>query len=248
MYFIYRITNKLNGKVYVGRTTQNPKTRLRQHIAGMGFGKKMPIHLAIQKHGIDNFDFEVVYTGFNISDAGYAELYFINEYNSIAPNGYNVDLNTKFLKDNPYLIGGSNMSSAVQSIEGEPTSVEYNPSTRARYPVELWKQIRSLYLSGKCPKDINSTLNTNIPIDTMTKKLRGLGCDTSSKARNKIRGNGRFLITDSESALVVEDFKKGLKTKQLEKKYNRANATIRKILVLAGVYISVDKKICRTAL
>lgn len=225
---------------------QQPEIRWKQHITGMGYGKKMPIHLALKKYGIDNFIFEVIYICFNEKDSGFAEIFFINNFNCLSPNGYNVDLNAKHIKDNPYLIEDSNTSSAVQSIPSETTNVEYNLGKRVRYPIELWYEIKSLYLKSYSPKEIQNILNISIPHRTMISKLKALGCDTSCKARNKLRGNGRYFITNSEKLNIVEDFKKGLTPVQLEKKYKRSSRVIKTALVQANVYVSLDKKICRT--
>ena len=138
MFYIYKITNKISDKCYIGRTCQEVSVRFKQHITGMGLGKKMPIHLALSKYGSEMFTVETIFCTKDLTDCEYAEIYFINKFNSIAPNGYNVDLNTDKLKDNPYLIEEYKRSSAVQSIEGENCNTEYNPSTRTRYPVELW--------------------------------------------------------------------------------------------------------------
>lgn len=140
-YWIYKITNKTNNKSYIGKTTQKPEIRWKQHILGMGYGKQMPIHLALTKYKKENFTFEVIYTCKDETDMNFAEVYFINKYTSLVPYGYNLDFSTQHLRDNPYLIGENNNSSAVQSIDSEPANAEYNLSTRTRYPVELWNTI-----------------------------------------------------------------------------------------------------------
>jgi group I intron endonuclease len=246
MVYIYKITNILNNKVYVGKTEQEPKTRWRQHFVGMGNGKKMPIHLALKKYGYKNFQFEIVYVCFDNKDAIHAEGYFINTFTSIAPYGYNVHLTTGHMKDNPYLIAGTNNLAAVQSIPSETTQVEYNLGKRTRYPIELWNDIKKLYSNGKTIKEIKIFLNIEIPNRTMLSKLKALGCDTSSKTRNKIRGNGKYIIPQSEQLNIIDDFKSGLTPVQLEKKYKRAARTVKNILVTANLYVSLDKKICRT--
>jgi GIY-YIG catalytic domain len=245
-YYIYKITNKLNNKSYIGKTTQVPKTRWRQHVIGMGYGKYMPIHLALKKYKSNNFNFEIIKECINTNDMNFSEIYFIDKFNTLSPYGYNVDFNVRYLKDNPYLINESNTSLAVQSIPSEPVNSEYNLGKRTRYPIELWYEIKRLYLDGKSPKDICKFLEITVPHRTMISKLQVLGCDTSSKTRNKIRGNGRFLITDSEKLNIVTDFKNGFTPVQLEKKHKRSSKIIKKALVDAGLYVSRDKKICRT--
>lgn len=245
-YNIYKITNKLNGKSYIGKTTQLPKVRFKQHALGMGYGKYMPIHLSIKKYGIENFELKVIHESINDIDMNFAEIYFIDKYNTLSPYGYNIDFNVKYLKDNPYLIANVKDFAAVQSIPSETVNSEYNLGTRTRYPIELWYEIKSLYLDGKAPKDICQILEIKVPHRTMISKLKVLSCDTSNKARNKIRGNGKFLISDSEKLNIVNDFKKGFTPVQLEKKHKRSSKVIKQTLVDSKLYVSLDKKICRT--
>jgi hypothetical protein len=212
----------------------------------MGMGKKMPVHLALQKYGKENFVIEEVCTCLDEKYAGYLEVYFINTFNSLAPNGYNVDFNTKYIKDNPYLIRENKESLAVQSIASESDLSEYNLATRPRYPYELWMTIKDLYEQGKSPTDINNLLNLNIPNYTIVNKLKDLGCNTTSKSRNLLRGNGKFKLSEVERLNIINDFKNGLSCVQLERKYKRASRPIKTVLVEAGLYTSKDKNICRT--
>lgn len=48
------------------------------------------IHNSIKKHGKHNFKIEVLACATNLNDLNYLESYFIKEYNSLAPNGYNL--------------------------------------------------------------------------------------------------------------------------------------------------------------
>ena len=56
---IYKITNKINGKCYVGQSVDIPK-RWREHTHHSNKGDGYAIHNAIAFHGIENFNFEVV--------------------------------------------------------------------------------------------------------------------------------------------------------------------------------------------
>ncbi len=86
---IYKITNKLNNKIYVGQSN-NPMERWKQHklraIAAQDKGKSA-IHDALRENGIDNFIFEIIGWFENYNDK---EKYYINYYNSLVPNGYNI--------------------------------------------------------------------------------------------------------------------------------------------------------------
>lgn len=87
--FIYKITNKINGKSYIGQTTQNVKERFYQHCATKCSQAilNMVIHKAINKYGKSNFTIEVIeeVESTNLNDR---ERYWIRYYDSYN-NGYN---------------------------------------------------------------------------------------------------------------------------------------------------------------
>ncbi len=89
---IYRILNKINGKIYIGETTQdNPNERWMQHkrhVLNGEFGCRA-LYSAMTKYGIDNFEFKILFFCFN-EDVEKYEIQMIEKLNTIAPNGYNI--------------------------------------------------------------------------------------------------------------------------------------------------------------
>ena len=87
--FIYKITNKINGKSYIGQTIQSVKERFYQHCATKCSQAilNMVIHKAINKYGKSNFTIEVIeeVESTNLNDR---ERYWIRYYDSYN-NGYN---------------------------------------------------------------------------------------------------------------------------------------------------------------
>lgn len=87
--FIYKITNIVNGKSYIGQTIQDVKERFYQHCATKCSKavSNMAIHKAIKKYGKSNFTIEVIeeIDSANLNDR---EKYWIKYYNSYN-NGYN---------------------------------------------------------------------------------------------------------------------------------------------------------------
>ena len=81
---IYKITNKENGKSYIGQSV-NIERRLQEHIRR----DKQYIDMAIQKYGSQNFTFETI-EECDIDNLDEREEYWTLYYNSIAPNGYNI--------------------------------------------------------------------------------------------------------------------------------------------------------------
>lgn len=91
-YCVYLITNILNNKVYIGKTSSDTDRRWKDHIrvAQDDSYKKQAIHKAIAKYGVDNFEFSVL-KHFKSEDAAYkAEIKYIKKYKSYGTDaGYN---------------------------------------------------------------------------------------------------------------------------------------------------------------
>lgn len=92
MYCIYKIENKINGKVYIG-LTKNYKDRMKTHCRSMNKKqtKHLPLYKSMAKHGIINFEFSIIENGLSEEDVGEREIFYIKKYNSQNKDfGYNV--------------------------------------------------------------------------------------------------------------------------------------------------------------
>ena len=83
---IYKITNTVNDKVYIGATTRKLKVRWAAHKKDSRYGT-CPIYKAIQKLGIENFNITEIEKVEN-TDLYEREHYWIKYYDSYN-NGYN---------------------------------------------------------------------------------------------------------------------------------------------------------------
>lgn len=94
VYTIYKITNKTNGKCYIGYTSKkNPRHRFVEHISASNGPNyhKQNLHEAIRKHGEQNFTFEVLYQSSNREYTFRTkEQELIEEHNAMGPSGYNM--------------------------------------------------------------------------------------------------------------------------------------------------------------
>lgn len=86
---IYKITNTVNGKVYVGQTTRTMEWRWRQH-QQPNRKSRMPIGAAIQKYGPENFTIEQLEGCSSQAELDEAETRWIALLGSLAPAGYNI--------------------------------------------------------------------------------------------------------------------------------------------------------------
>lgn len=89
--YIYFIINKVNGKRYVGQTT-NFSRRKQNHISKLKHHKHDNIKLqnAWDKYGEENFYFEkITYENLTPEELNEEEIHFIEKYDS-RENGYNI--------------------------------------------------------------------------------------------------------------------------------------------------------------
>lgn len=84
---IYKITNLINNKVYIGKTISSLEKRFNAHFT---IKRKYYFQRALHKYGRENFKIEQICSSLNINNLDELEKYFINYYNSIFPYGYNL--------------------------------------------------------------------------------------------------------------------------------------------------------------
>ena len=85
-YIVYKHTNKINGKCYIGITCRDIQDRWRD---GKGYKRQKKFYNAILKYGWDSFSHEVLLDGLTREEACAAEIALIKSHDSIL-NGYNV--------------------------------------------------------------------------------------------------------------------------------------------------------------
>ena len=91
MGFIYKITNKITNKCYIGETVKpDPEKRWTQHKNTIKRGIGCPaLQDAVKKYGVENFKFDVILICFDEDRFKY-EIEYIKKYNTLVPNGYNI--------------------------------------------------------------------------------------------------------------------------------------------------------------
>lgn len=87
---IYTITNRLNGKVYVGQCVGRVRRRWSNHNNPKSGSGRTAIKNAIQLYGKESFDYRVLDLALSREELNKKEIYWINELGSLAPQGYNL--------------------------------------------------------------------------------------------------------------------------------------------------------------
>ena len=81
--------NKINHKVYIGKTCQELETRFGSN--GCGYRQCPYFYNAIKKYGWNNFDHEILFSGLTEEEANKLEVEMIEKYNSRNSEfGYNI--------------------------------------------------------------------------------------------------------------------------------------------------------------
>lgn len=91
---IYKATNLVNSKIYIGQTVNSLKYRQEQHWreANCKVRKNVHFHNALLKYGLDNFSFEIIDEASTVQEMNEKEQFWIAYYHSTNSSyGYNKD-------------------------------------------------------------------------------------------------------------------------------------------------------------
>ena len=90
MAYVYKITNKINGKIYIGQTYRSIEERFSEHKkdAFRDRSEKRPLYSAMRKYGVDSFYIELIEETENPLER---EKYWIEYFKSFK-NGYNATI------------------------------------------------------------------------------------------------------------------------------------------------------------
>ena len=118
--YIYKITNKINSKCYIGQTTRSVKVRwlehTKYHLTARSHCRKLAN--ALRKYGIDEFIVEVIDTAISVEELNDKEVYWVQFYDSIN-NGYNLVVggDNKLISDETRQKLSESGKGRVQSLE-----------------------------------------------------------------------------------------------------------------------------------
>lgn len=126
---IYKITNKVNNKLYIGLTTMILKDRWACHKSEASANNPRLLYKAIRKYGENNFIIEEIDNAINQIELEQKEIYYIKQLNCITPIGYNLT------------IGG-----IVSTKQSDYTKNKKSVSQKKRHqnPIEKEKAIKGL--------------------------------------------------------------------------------------------------------
>lgn len=91
---VYKVTNLINNKCYIGYTSKTLEYRKKIHYYKYNNKRdkkyKYVFYQALRKYGFKNFLWEIIYNGNSKEDCCEKEIFYIKNLNTISPNGYNL--------------------------------------------------------------------------------------------------------------------------------------------------------------
>lgn len=190
--FIYKITNSINNKIYIGKTCDTVEKRWLRHIKSTNNGCQLYFHRAIRKYGAKIFILETIDYASNKDELCLKEKYWINYYQSFKNEvGYNLTMGGE---------GGALTGEALEKMKIH---------RRGQKPSEETLKKRSASLKGKLLGKKNPMYHKK-PAN-YGKTLDEMFGDNAAEIRNKIK------IKTKEGMLKSEKYQKYLK--RLEEKY-----------------------------
>lgn len=85
---IYKIKNKIDGKMYIGQTRKTLEKRWKDHCSNRSSCRYLKF--AILNHGKENFEITQIAKCNSLEEMNHREAYYIKLFNTLAPNGYNL--------------------------------------------------------------------------------------------------------------------------------------------------------------
>ena len=118
---IYKITNQINNKVYIGKTLKSIEERFLEHIrdSSRSCEEKRPLYNAFKKYGINNFTISLI-EKVELDQLSSREQYWIKKYNSYS-NGYNATIggDGKQLYDYSLIVEQYLLNKSVEELSQE---------------------------------------------------------------------------------------------------------------------------------
>lgn len=243
MHYIYKITNMMNSKNYIGQTVQ-PEKRWYQH-RNSSANPTQVIHHAIKKYGAHNFTYDVIATCQTLDDANYLEAQCIEQYDSLASNGkgYNVSLGGMNAPKTPEWC--AQMSIKMKEIGHRPpagSNSEWLDTLRGVPLTDVQKESAKLGMLGKNQSDETKakqkTGNTINGLGHGSKKGKNrnqtaehkanLSASLKGRKTNKTPGNANFTFETAEQ--VRAEYKAGVSSIKLAAKHNVSKRSILNII------------------
>lgn len=219
-YCVYIHTNKINGKMYVGQTIygDDPNKRWKN---GTAYRNSPHFWNAIQKHGWDNFEHEVVASHLTLSEANHFEELLIAILNTMDPDvGYNAKSggeNNILSEETKKRIGDAHRGIPLS----DETKKKLSEIRKGRILSEEHKRKLSAAQKGKNKKPLSEEHKKHLSEAQKGKTV-------SEETRRKISESERGKTVSTETRKKLSEAQKGKKASEETKRKLREIQAYRK--------------------
>jgi len=138
---IYKVQNKVNGKIYIGQTKFTLEERILYHLK---VGDSPAFHNSIKKYGIENFEISIIDSAKTKEELNDKEKYWIKFYDS----------NNR--------IKGYNLTDGGDGFSGYEFSGENNPMYGKHHSEETKENIRKSRLGKRLPDEVKEKIRRSM--------------------------------------------------------------------------------------
>ncbi len=210
---IYKVTNIINGKIYIGQTTQKISDRKSCHLRkAFKYNSQQNFHIDIREFGKCNFVWEKIDTAFSIKDLDDKEIYWINYYNSIDTTvGYNMRFGGK----------GGGFAEEVK-IKIGLAGLGRKKSTKEIEEIKIRMTGKGNHFYGKKHSEITKRQISE------SRKGKGLGQTELQKLKCPHRGssNGRAVIDENIARQIKIMLRDGIRNIDVQKHFKVSKSLV----------------------
>lgn len=265
MYEIYKVTNQVNGKIYIGFTTQGYQTRWSKHLKDVESGSSYIFHKSIRKYGKECFTLEFIETCSSLTNMKEREIYWISQYQSNQREfGYNMtdggdgtvglELSqerkdnlsvrqgsikvavSKYTLDGIFIETFESLNAAARSVTGSVGAISNSIETGGTCYGYKWKKETKVKNNIVKLFDENNDLINSFP--SISKFLENFKIKDKKRVYDRISGYNKIFFFDKNFTVIIEDKKK----EKYLSTYIYRNEEIDKINIQKAIKASAEKR------
>ena len=214
MGYIYKITNQINGKIYIGQTRKTLQERMNAHIKKASEYPNRYLYDAMNHYGYSNFSIALIEECSN-SQLDEREIYWINYYDSTNHEiGYN--LTSGGGGGNTWLLNPHKLQTG-EKIRKSNLKEDYIPITK--------ESLESDINNGLTSEEMMKKYHTSSV--TLANRIRLFFDGKTLKEIRPVKNSGQFKPIEISKDEFYKDIKDNVLTnKEIAKKYNISETTL----------------------